>query len=236
MSAGCIVSVVRLQVVVVLLRVLGESPLGIPIGPLLLVERPLGRVVVLFVHEQRDRAACGRARGSGPPSRPRGTRRARGPEKMKNVSIIQSAITQLRLLGLRLRRARTRAPARRARRPRRRRARRARRLIAGPARRRDGLLRRGRELVAASLRVGPGAVEHVLVDRLDARGCLVERERRIGLSLSDEWSLGARPGKTRIASCMKGSVTCFLSKHALSVSFCSDFTQASSSADGCQTM
>ena len=44
--------------------------------------------------------------------------------------------------------------------------------------RRDGLLRLGGKLVAAVASIGPGLVEHALVDRLDAGGGVFQRERR----------------------------------------------------------
>src|SRR5256885_8073043 len=45
--------------------------------------------------------------------------------------------------------------------------------------RRNVLLGRGRHLLATGLRVGPGAVEHVLVDRLDTCRRGLQRERRM---------------------------------------------------------
>ena len=49
-------------------------------------------------------------------------------------------------------------------------------------------------------------------------------------------SPGASPGMTRIASCMKGSVTAFFENDAFPVGFCRVLSQAISSFEGCHTM
>src|ERR671937_2072243 len=47
--------------------------------------------------------------------------------------------------------------------------------------RRHGPLGGERQLLVAAARVAPGPAQHVLVHRLDPRGGILERERRVGL-------------------------------------------------------
>ena len=149
------------------------------------------------------------------------------PAKTKNASIIQSAITHFDCVALRSVVREARPPARRARRSAQRRAMPSSRLIAAPARSGGwpSATRQGASRRVHAPRPTRGRAAACRCALMPAAASF--RDSGVLPSLSLNESIGGRPGNTRIASCMNGSVTGFLTNDALSVSFCRLFSQAS---------